>query len=163
VLTSNQKGAIAEAAVVLEAARRGIAVLRPVVEGGRYDLVFDLGGRFVRVQCKWATRRQEVIVIRARTCRRGPGGRLVRSWYSPDEIDFVAGYWADGGTCYLLPVDAIPPCGDIQLRLGAAKNNQIVGLNWAADYEFGAIAQLGERVTGSHEVAGSSPASSTPH
>src|SRR5439155_5561924 len=57
----------------------------------------------------------------------------------------------------------------IQLRLGPTANNQRHGINWAADYEFaaklggrpGAIAQLGERVHGMHEVAGSSPAGST--
>jgi hypothetical protein len=32
----------------------------------------------------------------------------------------------------------------------------------AARYRLGAVAQLGERVTGSHEVVGSSPISSTP-
>jgi hypothetical protein len=72
VLTTNQKGAIAEAAIMLEALRHGIIVLRPVAEGGRYDLVFDVAGKFLRVQCKWVIRRGEVVLIRARTCRRGP-------------------------------------------------------------------------------------------
>ena len=41
------------------------------------------------------------------------------------------------------------------------KNGQRACLNWAADYELpGAIAQLGERLRGTQEVAGSSPASS---
>ena len=51
---------------------------------------------------------------------------------------------------------------EIRLRLARARNNQEIAITYAADHEFhGAIAQLGERVTGSHEVAGSSPASST--
>jgi hypothetical protein len=160
MLTSNQKGAIAEAAITLHAMQRGIGVLRPVAEGGRYDLVFDVGTRFLRVQCKWAIRHGEIILIRARTCRRGPEGRLLRGKYTADEIDLVAGYCAEVDQCYVMPFDALPPCGDMQLRLSPSKNNQQRGVNWAADYEFGAIAQLGERVTGSHEVAGSSPASS---
>jgi prevent-host-death family protein len=46
--------------------------------------------------------------------------------------------------------------------LEPAMNNQQAALNWAADYEFpGAIAQLEERLTGSQEVVGSSPTSST--
>ena len=50
----------------------------------------------------------------------------------------------------------------IQLRLGPTRNGQQACINLADDFDFvGAIAQLGERVTGSHEVAGSSPASST--
>ena len=47
------------------------------------------------------------------------------------------------------------------LRVAPAANNQKTAVNYADQYDFGAIAQLGERVTGSHEVAGSSPASST--
>jgi hypothetical protein len=161
VLTPNQKGAIAETAITLEALRHGISVLRPVAEGGRYDLVFDVAGELLRVQCKWATRRREVVLIRARTCRRGPAGRFVRGQYSPDEIDLVAGYCAELDRCYAVPFGALAPCGDTALRLAPSKNNQEVGVNWASDYELGAIAQLGERVSGRHEVVGSSPTSST--
>ena len=131
MLTTNQKGAIAETAIVLAAVRAGIRVLRPVAEGGRYDLVFEIEGQFLRVQCKLAARKGNVVVIRARTCRRARGGQLVHSKYSPDEIDVVAGYCAENDTSYLIPVALIPSGGDIQLRLTEAKNNQRVGLDWA--------------------------------
>ncbi len=58
-LTTNQKGAIAESAIVHEAIKLGIEVYRPVSEGGRFDLIFVLGDRLVRVQCKWAPRRRD--------------------------------------------------------------------------------------------------------
>jgi hypothetical protein len=49
----------------------------------------------------------------------------------------------------------------LYLRLAPARNNQEFAITYAADYEFsGAIAQLGERLHGMQEVAGSSPASS---
>jgi hypothetical protein len=54
MLTTDQKGNIAEAAVILEATKLGIDVYRPSGEGGRYDMLFDVDDRFVRVQCKWA-------------------------------------------------------------------------------------------------------------
>jgi hypothetical protein len=54
VLTSNDKGNIAEMAIALEATKLGIEVLKPVAEHVRYDLAFDLGDQIVRVQCKWA-------------------------------------------------------------------------------------------------------------
>ena len=51
---------------------------------------------------------------------------------------------------------------EIALRLTPPKNAQRACINLAEDYEFtGAVAQLGERVAGSHEVRGSSPLSST--
>ena len=49
-----------------------------------------------------------------------------------------------------------------KMRLGPAANNQAHGVNWAVEYEFGAIAQLGERLNGIQEVTGSIPVSSTP-
>ena len=155
------KGAVAEAAIALEATRHGIYVLRPTMEGRRYDLVFDVDHRFWRVQCKWAQVRNDVVVLPTRTCRHTPNG-YVRTTYNAAEIDLLAAYCGDLDRCYLVPVRDVAGQSMLHLRLAPARNNQVVGVKFAADYEFsGAIAQLGERVTGSHEVAGSSPASST--
>jgi PD-(D/E)XK nuclease superfamily protein len=93
---------------------------------------------------------------------------LLRQFYSPDEIDAYAAYCADIGKCYLLPIGEFAHRIAIQLRLKPPKNNHNLRINWAREYEFaaklsdlGAIAQLGERVSGRDEVAGSSPAGST--
>src|SRR3954454_19691595 len=75
--TTNDKGPIAETAILAEAVKLGIVVLRPVVEGCRYDLMFDLGPTLLRVQCKWGTLRSGVIGVRTATCRHTP--RWVRS------------------------------------------------------------------------------------
>jgi hypothetical protein len=159
----NRLGAIAEAAIAWRATQLGVPVLAPVFEDQRYDLVFDLAGRFVRVQCKSARVFNNMVDVKARTCRRIAGGYM-RTTYSAEEVDVVAAYAADLDRCYLIPLDRFPASGCLLLRLAPAKNNQLKRLNFAADYEFGqgAIAQLGERVSGRHEVAGSSPASSTP-
>jgi hypothetical protein len=145
----SQQGAVAEAAIAFEALKLGVHVLKPIVEGGRYDLVFDLDGRFLRVQCKIARRRRDVIDLKARTCRRVAGGGYLRRTYSADEVDAVAAYCPDIDRCYFVPIDAFPKSGCLYLRLAPSKNNQQVGLNWASNYELGAIAQLGERRAGS--------------
>ena len=49
MLTPDQKGNIAEAAVVAAAVKLGIDVYKPVGEGGRYDLIFDLWPELVRM------------------------------------------------------------------------------------------------------------------
>jgi hypothetical protein len=67
-MTPDQKGSIAEAAIVCAAIRLGIGVSRPV-SPQRYDLVFDLGS-LVRVQCKWAVRIDDVVTFRCYSCRR---------------------------------------------------------------------------------------------
>ena len=158
-MNPSQWGAVAEAAITLEAVKLDIPVWRPVAEGGRYDLVFELHGQLLRVQCKIARRRGAVINVAARTSRRVRGGYL-RGTYTPDEIDAVAAYCPENDRSYLIPIAKIPRSGWFSLRLAPAKNNQKRGLNWASEYELGAIAQLGERGAGSAEVAGSSPASS---
>ena len=55
MLSTDQKGAIAETAIVAAATKLGVPVYTPVMDGGRYDMVFELGPRLVRVQCKWGT------------------------------------------------------------------------------------------------------------
>ena len=156
MFTTDEKGAIAELAVALEAARLGIEVYRPMQEGGRYDMIFNLHSRLVRVQCKWASRQGDVLIVRCYSCRRAREGMRKRP-YTPDEIDVIAAYSMDLDRCYFLPLDEIYRKAGIQLRLAPAANNQRLKVNWAADYEFaarlarpnGAVAQLGERRAGS--------------
>lgn len=147
--------------ITAHAVQLGIAVYRPVTEGGRADLVFDYGDRLERIQCKWGHLKDGVVVVGARTCRFTPTGGYVRTTYSPDEVDAIAVYCGDLNRCFYLPITMVAGRSYIHLRLRPAKNNQRSGVTMADEYQFGAIAQLGERVTGSHEVAGSSPASST--
>jgi PD-(D/E)XK endonuclease len=168
MLSTDQKGGIAELAIALAAARLGIDVYRPLQEGGRYDLIFGAGGALARVQCKWANRYDDVIVVRAYRCRRTAAGLLQRG-YSVDEIDAVAAYCSELDTCYFIPLESVSGQKVIQLRLEAARNNQRRKIRWAKDFEFaaklpqqvGAVAQLGERLAGSQKVTGSSPVGST--
>jgi PD-(D/E)XK nuclease superfamily protein len=120
----------------------------------------------MRVQCKWASRYDDVVLVRCYRNRRGRTG-LLRRAYSAEEIDAYAAYCADLDECYFLPIDHFPQMA-IQLRLGPTKNNQLQRINWAKDYEFaatlgrlGAVAQLGERQSGRLEATGSSPVGST--
>ena len=161
MLTTNQKGAIAETAIAAAATRAGIEVYRPVFEGGRYDLIFAEGDRLLRVQCKWALRSGGAIAVRTQTCRRTRSGMLTRS-YGMEEIDALAAYCLELDRCYLLPVEMVAERRVVHLRLTKAKNGQNARIHFAEQYELGAIAQLGERPAGSREVVGSSPTSSTP-
>ncbi len=167
MLTPSQKGSIAEAAIVAAAIKLGVPVLKPVNEGLRYDLVFELEERFVRVQCKWIVRRGDVLVVPFVSRRRCADG-FVQKRYERHEVDAFAAYSAEFDRCYFLPFDDFAQRRAVSLRLGPTRNSQAKGIHWAEQYEFGAtlrsdgaIAQLGERVHGMHEVAGSSPAGST--
>jgi PD-(D/E)XK endonuclease len=95
-MTTDQKGSVAEAAVAFEAIKLGLGVFRPLSDGESYDLVLDLRPRLVRVQCKWAARRGDVIVVTCRSCRRSADG-FARRTYTAEEIDAFAAYSADTG------------------------------------------------------------------
>jgi PD-(D/E)XK endonuclease len=63
MLSTDQQGAIAELAIATRAAQLGIGVWSAhTIE--RYDLIFDLRPKLVRVQCKWATRYGDVLIVR---------------------------------------------------------------------------------------------------
>jgi PD-(D/E)XK endonuclease len=161
VLTTNEKGVVAELAIALQASRLGIGVLRPLVEGARYDLVFDRAGHLQRIQCKWARQKDGVIGIQIRGNYHSPTRGYVRSTYDIAEIDAIAAYCPDNGQCYYVSSQEAAGLSYLHLRLEPAKNRQRAGIRMAKQYELGAIAQLGERVAGSDEVVGSSPTGST--
>ena len=160
-MNPSTKGSIAEQVIAAEAVKAGVQVLKPLLEGSRYDLAFEIGGRFIRVQCKWANRRGNVIAAHIGTCRLTPRG-YVRTTYAADEIDAIAVYCAELDACYLVPVEDVRGQTYVHLRLAPAANNQEAAIRYAAQYELrGAIAQLGERRHGMAEVEGSSPSGST--
>ncbi len=82
VLTSNDKGNIAEAAITLEAIKLGIDVLKPVAEHGRYDLV--LGSEIACSECSanGALYKRELGIITR------PGWWIAAhaQWVSPDYV-----------------------------------------------------------------------------
>jgi hypothetical protein len=168
MLTTDQKGNIAEVAIALAAIKLGIDVYWPVGEGGRYDLILDVCGRLNRVQCKWAPRQGEVVVVRCYSTRRNRDG-LLRRIYVEGEIDAYAAYCEELDRCFFLPYREFAGRTQVHLRLSGTNNNQKFGVNWADDFDFhgrlrrqeGAVAQLGERRHGMAEATGSSPVGST--
>jgi hypothetical protein len=142
MLTTNQKGTVAEAAVILECARLGIGVSRPLGDE-RYDLIFDLGEELVRVQCKWAATRGDVLVVPLYSARRTATG-LQRSFYGNNEVDAFAAYSPHTGRCYYARMRDVSAMQALSLRFGPSKNNQAKHVRWASDYEFSAT--LGARL-----------------
>ena len=152
MLTTDQKGAVAELAIARAAAELGIGVWA-LVHGRtlRLDLRPEAQGLFV---CS-ANGRRGTATSSSVPCysnRRNRDG-LLRTFYSPEEIDAFAAYCADLDRCYFLSLETFARRSAIQLRLAPTKNNQQAGVNWAKDFEFaatlgprGAIAQLGERL-----------------
>ena len=138
-------------------------MLRPMQEHGRFDLAFEIAGKLLRVQCKWASLDTNARVIKVNLASSWctPTG-YERRTYGAGEIDLVAVYCGDLDQCYLLPHQLVVGRRAIWLRLDPPRNAQRACINIASDFHFdGAVAQLEERRAGSAKARGSSPLSST--
>ena len=135
MLTTDQKGAVAETAIIHAAVKLGIGVFKPISDGERYDLIFDIGTRLLRVQCKWARRYGDVIAVRTYSSRRARNGIRKRS-YTGDEVDVIAVYCHDVHQCYLLQLDHFDGRSQFDPRLAPSRNNQRLRVNWASAFEF---------------------------
>lgn len=122
-LSTDQKGAIAESAIVHAAIKLGVGAFKPVTDGHRYDLIFDLVRRLVRVQCKTAVFHGDVLAVPFYSNRRGPSGFRKRM-YTREEIDAVAAYSPELDRCFLMDMGTFGPRTYVQLRLAPCRNNQ---------------------------------------
>jgi prevent-host-death family protein len=160
---TSHKGNVAEAAIAAEAIKLGVPVLRPLVEHTRYDLIFEIAGRLLRVQCKWAPLRGDVVAVNLVSTWYTSRGEQVRWRYTSSEIDAVAVYREMLDECYFLLPNKFDGMSGIYLRVAPPKNGQLAAVHFASDHTLsGAVAQLGERRLGRAEATGSSPVSSTP-
>lgn len=144
MLSTDQKGAVAETALVHAAVKLGIDVYRPVSEGGRYDLILDLGRQLLRVQCKWAVCQGDVVIVPCYSSRRTRHGS-VRRRYAAAEIDAIAADCAELDACYYLPPGLCIDRTYVYLRRSPTRNRQRAGVNWAHRFDFGATLQKAMR------------------
>ena len=153
---------MAEASIAMVATNLGWDVYLPFGDGSRADMVLqDTNGEVFQTQVKWGRLDGEVIKVQLATCRSTPNKGYVRNTYSSEEIDLIAVWCQSLSTAYLIPIAEVLGLTILHLRLSGARNNQKAGVRYAATYQFGAVAQLGERRHGMAEVRGSIPLSST--
>ncbi len=137
MLTTDQKGAVAELAIAHAAAELGVGVFKPLTDGERYDLIFDLRPELMRVQCKSAVLRGAILKVPCYSARRSSNG-FVKRYYSAIEIDAIAAYNTELDRCFFIPLAEIPGRSYVQLRLEPCRNNQRLGVNWAEDFTLDA-------------------------
>jgi hypothetical protein len=108
-------------------------VLTPFGVNHRYDLVLDVDGAFLRVQCKTGRLRNGCVMFRTRSVRTNRNGWFVRAY--DGEIDLFAVYCPELDRLYAVPVE-VAPHGGGTLRVEPTANNQSLGIRWAADFEL---------------------------
>ncbi len=122
-----------EAVVLAELVRRGHDVLVPFGTNHRYDLVVDLGDRFLRVQCKTGRLRRGCVVFNARSTRTNTVSCHSRDYRG--EVDAFAVHCPGTGGTYVVPIDDAMAT-DVALRVAPPENGQHKGIRWARDYEL---------------------------
>jgi hypothetical protein len=125
---SAARGNEGEAAVLHALITRGFDVLIPFGEGQAYDLVVDLGGRFIRVQCKTARKVPGCLAFNSHATDHGhgPASYIGRA-------DIFGIYFPGTGAVYLVPVADVG-CSEGRLRLEPTRNNQRRRIRLACDY-----------------------------
>jgi hypothetical protein len=127
-------GQRSEPAVLAELVKRGYRVLLPYGSNHRYDLVVDVAGRFLRVQCKTGRLRDGVVRFNTASTRVNTR-RSFTTPYDAGQIDLFLIYCPDTERVYALDVgDAAASNG--RLRVDPAVNGQAKRIRWAADHEL---------------------------
>jgi hypothetical protein len=122
-----------EAAILAELVRRGYRVLVPFGTNQRYDLVIDLDGAFVRVQCKTGRLRNGSIVFSTKSVQTNTRRSLFRGYLGDADLFMV--HCPQNGGIYVMSV-ADAPKGYGYLRVGPTRNRQARRVRWAKDYEL---------------------------
>jgi hypothetical protein len=122
-----------EAAILSELVRRGYLVLVPFGVNQRYDLALDLGGRFVRAQCKTGRLRGGVVMFSTKSVQSNSRRSVARD-YNGDADVFLVNC---PGTrrLYCVPVEEAP-ITYMYLRVEPTLNGQKSRVRWASDYEL---------------------------
>ena len=127
-------GERSEAIILAELVKRGYRVLIPYGTNHRYDLVINVGGRFLRAQCKTGRLRDGVIRF-ATASTRANTLRAYTKPYDADQIDLFLIYCPQTDRVYALDVGEAAS-GYCALRVDPTANGQAKRIRWAADHEL---------------------------
>lgn len=95
---SKLRGEVAELRFMARAADQGLRVIKPWGDSSRYDFVVEQGGRFLRVQVKSTSVKQD----QSYCCHLNTGRQKP---YTRDEIDFIAAYIIPKDIWYIMPIE----------------------------------------------------------
>jgi hypothetical protein len=127
-------GERSEAIIFAQLVKRGHQVLIPYGTNHRYDIVIDVGGRFLRAQCKTGRLRRGVIEFATQSTRANTRG-VFHAPYDADQIDLFLVYCPDTDRVYAVGVDEVGS-GAGFLRVDPTANGQAKRIRWASDHEL---------------------------
>lgn len=127
-VSTQQKGAVTELQVAAYIMGLGYNVSKPLSQDSKYDLVVDVGGRFIRVQVKTSRKDSEdSIAFSCRTTTTNVKNcKSVK--YTSHDVDYFATFW--DGIAYLIPVSECLTQKNLHLKNTGRKDWSYIG-----DYE----------------------------
>ncbi len=131
-------GNIAELEVQTYMTKLGVQVSIPYGDRSRYDQIWDVNGKLLKVQVKHANFKNNTIEVRCSSIVRRNGKRA-NLRYTNDQVDGIATFY--NGRCYYIPIDQAPRRAKT-LRFDRAKSNIESTVNWATDFEVEKQLQL---------------------
>ena len=126
-------GTRTEAVVLAELVKRGYRVLLPFGHNHRYDLVLDVEGHFVRVQCKTGRLSRGCVIFRAQSIRSNRRVSVMRDY--KDDVDWILVHCPANGALYAIPIEEATRTQGT-LRVDPTANGQEKGVRWARDFEL---------------------------
>ena len=131
-MDSKFKGNITELEVLTYITKLGYQVSIPFGDRERYDQIWDVRGKLIKVQVKTSSLVDEndtAIKFSCRSSQRS-GGKTKNTRYQKGEIDYFATFW--NGQCYLVPLEETST--EKILRFEPPKNGQVKGITFASKY-----------------------------
>jgi hypothetical protein len=132
-MDSKFKGNLTELEVLTYMTRLGYQVSVPFGDRERYDQIWDIHGKLLKVQVKtasWMDESHTAIKFSCRSSQRSHG-KTKNTRYQVGEIDYFATFW--DGQCYLVPLEETS--NEKVLRFAPPKNGQVKGITFAEIYK----------------------------
>lgn len=133
---TQQKGTLTELHCIADLTALGFRCLTPVDDSAKYDVVVDLNGTFIRIQCKTATwstdTAEEKVAFHIHTCCQTTNTKATTRYkYSKEDIDYF--YTWFNGQGYLVSIEEATG-STFRWRYEYPKSGQKQGIHIADDY-----------------------------
>lgn len=134
-MDTNILGKTTELEVLLYVTKKGISVSIPFGDKDRYDQIWDINGKLIRVQIKtshlYTKNTGKAIEFKTTGTSNGK-----TTCYSEDEIDYFATFWDN--QVYVVPVNETSSKKVLRFESSINSSN----ISWAEDYTLEEVFQL---------------------
>lgn len=126
-------GDINEAICMTELLKRNISISIPWGDNQSYDMIMDYQNKLYKIQCKTSrcVIENETFMIPTESYHTNTTTKYTHSYQG--KIDFFITQYKE--KVYLIPIEKTHKSA-FQLRLVPTKNNQVIGINFAEEYEL---------------------------